>query len=88
MYPPQMTGWGKWIRHALSSAPDACRQPGLGGLGTRSNDRLMSHDGLAGEVTGKTLTFHDDATADFATDFATAGKYAYTYGGDGTWLGR
>lgn len=50
---------------------------------TRPDDQLLTADDLADRLRGQTLTYYDDATSRFGDD----GRYAYTYGEGGTWLG-
>ncbi|WP_229836401.1 hypothetical protein [Aliiroseovarius zhejiangensis] len=51
---------------------------------TRPTDNRLDQTDLTRLITGQTLTFHDGALSVFHTD----GRYAYTYGGGGTWFGH
>ena len=50
----------------------------------RPDDRPMDQATLSAAVTGQTLTFFDGGESRFETD----GKYSWTYGEGGTWLGH
>ncbi|WP_421703906.1 hypothetical protein [Aliiroseovarius sp.] len=50
----------------------------------RPDDQPMDQAALSAAVTGQTLTFFDGGESRFETD----GKYSWTYGEGGTWLGH
>ena len=50
----------------------------------RPDDKLIDHAQLDRMVRGQALQFHDGGLARFEQD----GKYSWTYGGGGTWLGH
>lgn len=51
---------------------------------TRPFDARLSAQELSDILSGHVLTFHDGGTSAFGKD----GRYTYTYGGGGTWLGE
>ncbi|WP_298566401.1 hypothetical protein [uncultured Aliiroseovarius sp.] len=51
---------------------------------TRTDDVLLSPAELSQHLTGNTLIYYDQGRSAFYPD----GRYVYTYGGGGTWLGQ
>ena len=51
---------------------------------TRIDDTRLNAAELTHKLSGQTLTYFDGGTSAFQTD----GRYAYTYGEGGTWLGH